>query len=361
MRKFVFASLFISICAGAYTTSRGLGFFAPEIQGKANVTTPETGAIVLDSSDGNFWGNNGTTWTQLTNVVSSFLAPSVSDKSGVTSPETGAIVLDSSDGNFWGRNGTGWTQLTNGNGHLNVVTVSASDTIGENADVVLASPSSELTLTLPEADSDLTGKVITIKKADSSANAVIIDGYSTQTIDGSEKLWLAAKNDSVTLICDGTNWNILDSHFNDVRTASSANFDLTTSGFVSGEWAQMSQNSVSLVPGRWKVTITTVLSTNGTAAEATTFKSKISSNNGDNTTTLPSAFSSTSGVTKISGVEQGLNQISNAETRWITTTHSAIYDAGGTTAVDLFGNIQINFSTAGAGFLKMVVDAERLN
>jgi len=53
------------------------------------------------------------------------------------------------------------------------------------------------------------GTPVTIKKIDSSANAVTIDGSGAETIDGSTTLVLASQYDSVTIQTDGTEWWIL--------------------------------------------------------------------------------------------------------------------------------------------------------
>jgi hypothetical protein len=52
------------------------------------------------------------------------------------------------------------------------------------------------------------GKTITIKKVDSGAGNVIIDGDG-YLIDGSATYTIYTQYDSVTLQWDGTNWNII--------------------------------------------------------------------------------------------------------------------------------------------------------
>jgi hypothetical protein len=65
------------------------------------------------------------------------------------------------------------------------------------------------TVTLPTA-SDNTDRIITVKKVDSGAGDVIIDGEGAETIDGSATRTLAIIYDSLTVQCDGTGWVILD-------------------------------------------------------------------------------------------------------------------------------------------------------
>lgn len=63
-------------------------------------------------------------------------------------------------------------------------------------------------VTLP-AVSGLTDKFFYIKKTDSSANAVTIDGNASEEIDGVTTLALTAQNDSVLIGCNGSAWFVL--------------------------------------------------------------------------------------------------------------------------------------------------------
>lgn len=65
------------------------------------------------------------------------------------------------------------------------------------------------TLTLPTA-SGINGRVLQIKKIDSTINVVTIDGNSSETIDGSLTKKLCTQYESITLVSDGTNWLVLD-------------------------------------------------------------------------------------------------------------------------------------------------------
>lgn len=61
---------------------------------------------------------------------------------------------------------------------------------------------------LPAATSS-TGLVLTIKKIDASANAVTIDGNSSETIDGATTKALSSQYASNTIACDGSTWFIV--------------------------------------------------------------------------------------------------------------------------------------------------------
>jgi hypothetical protein len=68
--------------------------------------------------------------------------------------------------------------------------------------------SAAFTVTLPAAASS-TGVVFYIKKIDSSANAVTIDGNGSETIDDATTQLLSSQYDCLTVHCDGTEWYII--------------------------------------------------------------------------------------------------------------------------------------------------------
>ncbi len=68
--------------------------------------------------------------------------------------------------------------------------------------------SAPVTVTLPPA-ADQPNCEISVKKTDASANAVTVDGYSTETIDGSATYSLTTQYQSVTVKSNGTAWWIV--------------------------------------------------------------------------------------------------------------------------------------------------------
>lgn len=68
--------------------------------------------------------------------------------------------------------------------------------------------SAAFSITLPAVASS-SGKELIIKKIDSSANAVTVDGNASETIDGATTYSLAQQYDSVTIYCDGSEWHII--------------------------------------------------------------------------------------------------------------------------------------------------------
>lgn len=66
-----------------------------------------------------------------------------------------------------------------------------------------------LTVTLLAAATATNGFEVSVKKTDSSANAVTIDGNGAETIDGATTHVLTNQNDNATLRCNGSNWFVV--------------------------------------------------------------------------------------------------------------------------------------------------------
>jgi hypothetical protein len=93
-------------------------------------------------------------------------------------------------------------------GTQNNLSVATTATLTFNDDTVLCDATSgAITINLPSAAS-CPGKIYRIGKKDASANAVIIDPASTQTVDGSTTLSFTTQWQVVTIMADGsgTNW-----------------------------------------------------------------------------------------------------------------------------------------------------------
>lgn len=78
--------------------------------------------------------------------------------------------------------------------------------------------SAAFTVTLPAAATAGNGFVITIKKTDSTANAVTVDANASETIDGDLTIALNRQNESVTIVCNGSTWRVLGFFNRAVRT-----------------------------------------------------------------------------------------------------------------------------------------------
>ena len=93
-------------------------------------------------------------------------------------------------------------------GHA-VTSISASTSADDTAVVYLVDATAgAVTLTLPTATTT-TRRIYHVKKTDSSANAVTIDGAGAETIDGATTQTLIAQYESIQIVSDGTSWFIL--------------------------------------------------------------------------------------------------------------------------------------------------------
>jgi hypothetical protein len=113
--------------------------------------------------------------------------------------------------------------ITNGNGSisiaatggassaLNIVSKTTTYTATTSDDLILCSGSA-FTVTLYAASGN-SGKQIRFKKTDSStANTITIDGNGSETIDGALTYTLDVQYEEVTLVCDGSNWYVLEKY-----------------------------------------------------------------------------------------------------------------------------------------------------
>lgn len=91
----------------------------------------------------------------------------------------------------------------------NAVTSStASATLAASVSFVKAdSTGGAVTLTLPTAAS-YTGRHLTVKRINGGGNNVILDGASSETIDGALTKTLASQYSSATILSDGTGWHV---------------------------------------------------------------------------------------------------------------------------------------------------------
>jgi len=90
---------------------------------------------------------------------------------------------------------------------ITVQTVTSNYTMLSSDDVVLANASSgNVTISIVTATNRT--RPISIKKIDSSTNTVIVDGFSSELIDGGASATLANQYESITLVSDNSNYYI---------------------------------------------------------------------------------------------------------------------------------------------------------
>lgn len=104
---------------------------------------------------------------------------------------------------------TGAWELFTPAGFLTTSSVTGAVTLDATYEVVLADATSgAFTVTLPAAATN-EGRDYTVKKVDSSANAVTVDGNGSETIDGETTQVIAIQWDAAHIVSDGSNWLII--------------------------------------------------------------------------------------------------------------------------------------------------------
>ena len=93
---------------------------------------------------------------------------------------------------------------------LNVKTITGDTTLTENdAGLILVNNTAAITITLPTASGN-EGLTYIIKKISSATQAVTLDGYGSETIDGSAtNNDIDAQYDYLVITSDGSNWHIV--------------------------------------------------------------------------------------------------------------------------------------------------------
>lgn len=92
----------------------------------------------------------------------------------------------------------------------NTVTTSSYDVTDSDTYIPVSTTANAVTVNLPDATaSGRTGRVIVIKKVDAFTNNLTIDGFGSQTIDGSTTLVFNTQNRAVILQSTGADWVII--------------------------------------------------------------------------------------------------------------------------------------------------------
>ena len=137
--------------------------------------------------------------------------------------------------------------------------ISASDSLvaGDRRKTLLVDATSgAVTLTLLAAATAADGFEFCVKKTDSSANAVTLDGNASETIDGATTYALSGQNASAIIMCDGSNW-----HVKAYKTTASAvsSASTTAEGIIeiatSAEVQAGSSTSLAVTPGDMKTAL----------------------------------------------------------------------------------------------------------
>jgi hypothetical protein len=113
-------------------------------------------------------------------------------------------AVDLSGTNTW----TGINTWTTAENHKYLSVAVATTLDGTHYMVDVDASGAARTITLPTAVG-IAGRVYIIRKLDSSANAVTIDGNGAETINGAATKVLAAQYDTATIMSDGASWIVL--------------------------------------------------------------------------------------------------------------------------------------------------------
>lgn len=206
---------FVKATSGVYSTSSTVNV-GSEVTGVLPVANGGTGASSLTSN--NVILGNGTS-------AVNFVAPG-------------------SNGNVLTSNGTTWiSSAPSGTANLNVTTETTTYNATTANDLILANPSGgAFTINLPAASGN-TGKVLRFKKISSDFNAVTIDGNASETIDGATTTTLNTNNETLTIVCDGTNWTITDRKTDSSWTSYTPTFTgFGTATSIEFVWRRVGQN-----------------------------------------------------------------------------------------------------------------------
>jgi hypothetical protein len=166
----------------------------------------------LTSLDGVVAGGDGQRLV-ITNRTGSSI--SVNNETGATAANriltgTGGAITVSNNASIeliYNTSNSRWMTVGSAGGNARVASISTSTVLTIINDVVLASAASgAINVTLPAPAS---GKIITVKKTDSTANLVSILPSASETIDGTSLKAITGQYDSVQLVSDGTNWFII--------------------------------------------------------------------------------------------------------------------------------------------------------
>lgn len=156
--------------------------------------------FVAPSTSGNVLTSNGTTWT-------SAAAPSglsITGLTGVTLANDDYVAIaDTSDSNNNKKALASDFKLDLVAAKTSGYTMTANDNL-----VTGDSNGGAFTFTLPAAASH-TGRKYTFVKIGTGTNPITIDANSTETISGALTMTLTYLYDSLTIVCDGSNWHVL--------------------------------------------------------------------------------------------------------------------------------------------------------
>lgn len=134
-----------------------------------------------------------------------------------STPSSGGKIYTKSDNKLYFVNDGGTEyDLTSAAGQDTLTTITSADspyTVTTNEHTILANAdtAADITVNLYTCSSN-SGKKLKIKKIDGNTTAareIVIDGFSSELVDGQSDYRLNAEDEAVTIQCDGTNWHVI--------------------------------------------------------------------------------------------------------------------------------------------------------
>jgi len=132
--------------------------------------------------------------------------------------------------------------VTPASGTLSITSKTANYTVDPSDNVILCDASGgAFTITLYPAASN-SGKTVRIKKTDTTFLTVTIDGNSSETIDGFTTRKLVSTGDTVTLLCDGSNWHVIEHTYFQGWSSYTPTGSHTANTTYTGYWMRVGAN-----------------------------------------------------------------------------------------------------------------------
>jgi hypothetical protein len=174
-----------ALASGSLSTTQVIRLLDAEVLGQGTMATQSASSVAITGGniDGTVIGNTTTAAGKFTNLTMSGTFTFGDSTTMSTAPAAYTTGFQTV---------TGTTTLT-----------ATYQTHNVKADAT----SGAVTVTLFTAVGN-SGKVVQIKKIDSTANSITVATSSSQTIDGATTLSIVGKNNAYTLISDGSNWQI---------------------------------------------------------------------------------------------------------------------------------------------------------
>jgi hypothetical protein len=134
-------------------------------------------------------------------------------------------------------------------------------------------------------------------------------------------------------------------------TASSSNYLLSTSGHATGEWAQMTGNSVRLTPGIWLLSGQIIAAWTASAPTWSFIQARWSGVNGDKTTSAPALLT-------VQGGHPEMGRVIASTGHEYTNMTSVRVQV--TETMDVYLDAAATYSGGGDAYLKTHIYAERI-